>query len=79
MKCYKKAETAFKQAFHILPNRIYPLYLLMCLYRQMGEQDKMLHMAKTVLDFKVKIETTETDEMKDSAQKVIEEKDNLTF
>ncbi len=79
MKCYKKAETAFKQAFHILPNRIYPLYLLMCLYRQMGEQDKMLHMAKTVLDFKVKIETTETDEMKESAQKVIEEKDNLTF
>lgn len=79
MKCYKKAETAFKQAFHILPNRIYPLYLLMYLYRQMGEQDKMLHMAKTVLDFNVKIETTETDEMKKSAQKVIEEKNNLTF
>lgn len=67
MGAYEEAETAYQKAFHVLPNRIYPLYQLMLLYEQTGKQEKMWQMAQHVIDFKVKVESPATQEMKEKA------------
>ena len=68
MGAYTEAETAYQKAYHVLPNRLYPLYQLMCLYEQTGEKQKMWQMAQQVIDFKVKVESPATKEMKDNAR-----------
>ena len=67
MGAYGEAETAYLKAYHILPNRLYPLYQLMCLYEQVGDVDKMRQMAQQVINFNVKVESPATKEMKDDA------------
>ncbi len=68
MGAYSEAETAYRKAYLVLPNRLYPLYQLMCLYEQTGETQKMWQMAQQVIDFKVKVESPATKEMKDNAR-----------
>ena len=71
MGAYTEAETAYRKAYHVLPNRLYPLYQLMCLYEQSGETQKMREMAQQVIDFNVKVESPATKEMKDTALELI--------
>ena len=68
MGAYNEAETAYLKAYHVLPNRLYPLYQLMCLYEQAGDVDKMRQMAQQVIGFNVKVESPATKEMKDKAR-----------
>lgn len=68
MGAYGEAETAYLKAYNVLPNRLYPLYQLMCLYEQTGKKQKMWQMAQQVIDFKVKVESPATKEMKDEAR-----------
>lgn len=68
MGAYHEAETAYLKAYHVLPNRLYPLYQLMCLYEQTGDVDKMRQMAQQVIGFNVKVESPATKEMKDKAR-----------
>ncbi|MBR3093355.1 MAG: hypothetical protein IKG99_10085 [Bacteroidaceae bacterium] len=68
MKSYDQAEKAYKKAFHILPNRLYPLYQLMRLYEQTGDKNKQKLMAQRILSFKVKVISHTTEAMKDSAR-----------
>lgn len=73
MGAYDEAETAYLKAYHVLPNRLYPLYQLMCLYEQTGEKQKMWQMVQQVIDFKVKVESPATKEMKDDAMLKLKE------
>lgn len=68
MGAYGEAETAYLKAYHVLPNRLYPLYQLMCLYEQAGDTYKMKQMAQQVINFNVKVESPATKEMKDEAR-----------
>lgn len=68
MGAYDEAETAYLKAYNVLPNRLYPLYQLMCLYEQTGKKQKMWQTAQQVIDFKVKVESPATKEMKDNAR-----------
>ena len=71
MRAYAEAETAYRKAYHVLPNRLYPLYQLMCLYEQTGETQKMREMAQQVIDFKVKVESPATIDMKKRARDIM--------
>jgi O-antigen ligase len=64
---YIKGEKSYYEAFGMLPNRIYPLYLLMILYEDTGEHGKALEMAKKIVGFDPKITSEATEEMKKEA------------
>ena len=74
MEAYSEAEASYQKACYILPNRIYPLYQLMCLYEQSGKERKMRQMARQIINFKVKVESPATEEIKDKARQLILEK-----
>lgn len=66
-----EAETAYCQAFRAMPNRVYPLYRLMLLYRDSGDNTKARHMARRILDFNIKVESPATDSIKDTARRLL--------
>ncbi len=68
---YQLAEKYYKKAFDILPNRIYPLYLLMNLYVKTNNTQKALYMKNKVISFKPKIESKATNDMKKEAEELI--------
>ena len=65
------AEQSYEKAFAIMPNRLYPLYQLMLMYRDNGNVDKARSMAERVLALKPKIESPATKEMKDIAKEIM--------
>ena len=65
MEAYTDAEAAYQKAYHVLPNRLYPLYQLMCLYEQTDERQKMWQMAQQVIEFNVKMESPATKKMQE--------------
>lgn len=71
MKCYDLAEQAYKKAFSMMPNRLYPLYQLMLLYQDSGNTKKAKAMAKRVIEMKPKIESRATREMKEKARLIL--------
>ncbi len=64
---YMKAEESYFEAFSMLSNRVYPLYLLMVLYEDTGEHGKAMEMAKKIVGFDPKIQSEATEEMKNYA------------
>ena len=74
MEAYTDAEAAYQKAYHVLPNRLYPLYQLMCLYEQTDERQKMWQMAQQVIEFNVKMESPATKKMQEDARKRLFEK-----
>ncbi len=68
---YEEAERAYKKAFAIMPNRLYPLYRLMSLYWMLGEWDTACEYAVHVRDFKEKVPSPAVAHMKDSAENII--------
>lgn len=71
MGFYKEAETAYKKAFNVMPNRLYPLYQLMLLYQQEGRREYMLQMAQRVVSFPEKVTSPATEEMKKKAKDIL--------
>ena len=71
MKQYDLAEQTYKKAFSVMPNRLYPWYQLMLLYRDSGDMKKAKAMAKRVIEMKPKIESRLTKEMKDKAKEFL--------
>ena len=71
MKQYDLAEQAYKKAFSVMPNRLYPWYQLMLLYKDSGDMKKAKAMAKRVIEMKPKIESRLTKEMKDKAKEFL--------
>lgn len=68
MHQYTQAAECYERAFAILPNRIYPLYRKMTLYRDCGDHDNARHTARRLLKVKPKIESAATRKMKKEAE-----------
>lgn len=68
---YHHAEDSYKQAFNILPNRLYPLYLLMKLYITINDTNEAVKMAEKIISFKVKVKSSATSNMKTEAKDII--------
>ncbi|MCB4807933.1 O-antigen ligase family protein [Tamlana sp. 62-3] len=71
IKQYEKAEITYKKAYHMIPSRFYPLYLLANLYDESGDKTKAVTMAKRLLDKEVKIPSTAIKEMKTEMKRII--------
>ena len=70
MRCSDLAEKAYKEAFAIMPNRIYPLYQLMQLYKDTRNEKKTKEYAHKVISFREKITSHATKQMKEEAKAV---------
>lgn len=73
---YREAEEELLQAIGILPERLYPYYLLAKLYAEpeFYQADKLRAAAGAVLTKKPKVETTAIREMREEVKKIIEKK-----
>jgi tetratricopeptide (TPR) repeat protein len=67
---YQKAENAYLMAFIMVPNRVYPLYLLAKLYKETGQSAKFRDMADRVLNMQPKVQSKAVDEMKIEIQQL---------
>jgi len=63
MKQYNAAEQRFIKASYIVPNRIYPYYLLALMYKETGETEKAKAAAQIVLTKEPKVQLTAVREM----------------
>ena len=68
---YDLAEEAYRKAYAIMPNRLYPLYQLMMMYAGMGEREKACGMAEVVRKSYVKIESGATRQMREKADSIM--------
>ena len=68
MEAYDLAEKTYLQAWHTMPNRIYPLYQLMKLYDQTGNSDKARYYAIQIIKFKEKIPSPAVNDIKREAK-----------
>ena len=73
----KKAEQAYLQAWHMIPSRFYPLYLLAKLYDETGQNDKALEMASMILKKEVKVHSTAIDEIKEEMREIVDDYEDL--
>ena len=70
MQQYDLAEEYLLKSTHIVPNRLYPHYLLMKLYVETGEEEKARKAAATVLTKEPKVQSTAVREMREEAEKL---------
>jgi|GEM_PF-3031018 len=66
---YREADICYKIAFAQLPNRLYPLYQRMLLYKKMGRKEEAMAMAERIITFRPKIESPATKQMQEEAEK----------
>lgn len=71
MQQYALAGQAYRKAFAIMPNRLYPLYQLMLLYEEQGDRKKAKAVAQHIIDMKPKVESPATREMKEKARAIM--------
>ena len=70
MKAYELAEEAYLQAWHTMPNRIYPLYRVMKLHEQRADTVEAKAIAQKVIAFKEKIKSPAVNDMKREAKEI---------
>lgn len=70
---YRKAEKLLLHAIDMLPERIYPYYLLTKLYSELAfyQEDKFFNAAEAVLKKEPKVENTAVREMREEVKKLI--------
>ena len=61
---FSAAEYCYQKAHDIVPNRIYPLHLLANLYFDSGQTEKALLMSQMIINFKEKVSSPATREIK---------------
>lgn len=66
---YREAEERYKHAFYMVPNRLYPLYLLAKLYHTEGDTARFLNMADRVETFIPKVESINTERLRAEIRK----------
>lgn len=71
MEAFDKAEEMYLKAWRTMPNRIYPLYRLMLIYQQIGNDEKSKVYAKIIIDFKEKIHSPAVRDIKREALEII--------
>ena len=69
----REAETAYRKAFSLLPNRVYPLYQLMKLYEATGEDEKARDMARRITAFRAKVDSPAVRKMKEEAEDLLQQ------
>ena len=77
MGAYRKAEACYMNAICLLPERIYPYYLLTKLYADSAAgypPERMQWAASIVLKKEAKVHSTAIDEMRDEVRKILKEK-----
>jgi len=67
---YREAEERYKHAFYMVPNRLYPLYLLGKMYHEEGDTAKFLYMAEKIASFPPKIESINTEQMRNEIKEI---------
>ena len=67
---HDRAEEMYRFAFDMLPNRIYPLYLLMKLYAETNQSDKAFEMAQKIIEFVPKVDSPAVRDIKEEAKKL---------
>ena len=70
MKEYDLAEENLLKSSYIVPNRLYPHYLLMKLYIEMGDDAKAQEAANIVLTKRPKVQSRAVEEMREEARKL---------
>jgi tetratricopeptide (TPR) repeat protein len=65
LKQYDLAEQSFRKASNLVPNRLYPHYLLAKLYYEMGLKDKMEQEINIVMTKTPKVESMAVEEMRE--------------
>ena len=74
---FQKAEEMYIRALQIVPNRFYPLYLLMKLYLETGYIENAKIAAEAIIVKPVKVQSQAVEEMQEEARKVINENEEL--
>ena len=74
---YKEAETCYIHSTYLLPERIYPYYLLTKLYADSANYQpaKMRLAARAVLEKEPKVHSTAINEMRDEVRKILKSKE----
>jgi tetratricopeptide (TPR) repeat protein len=72
MKQYAEAERCFVKSSHIVPNRIYPYYLMALMYIDAGDMEKAKVAAQIVLTKEPKVMSTAVREMRDEMRKFLD-------
>jgi tetratricopeptide (TPR) repeat protein len=72
-KLVRQAENYYMKASLLVPNRLYPFYLLTKLYAETGNTRKAIVYAEIVLKKEPKVESTAIDEMKQEMREFIKE------
>lgn len=67
---YREAEERYKHAFYMVPNRLYPLYLLAKLYHTEGDTARFLKMADKVETFIPKVESVNTERLRSEIREI---------
>lgn len=67
MNKYDEAVECYDRAFGMLPNRLYPLYRKMLLYKEIGDTAKARQVANKLLEVIPKVESSATREMRKMA------------
>ncbi len=65
------AEEAFRKAAYRIPHKVYPLYLLMELYRTRGCEEEWRAIARRILDRKEKVASPETEYIKTKVREAL--------
>lgn len=68
---YREAEERYIHAFLMVPNRLYPLCLLTKLYYAEGDFERARKMEKMVMEFKPKVESSTTRELRNEIADLI--------
>jgi tetratricopeptide (TPR) repeat protein len=76
MKQYVDAEQCFRKAAYVVPNRIYPWYLLANLYAETNDKAKAQEMARIVLAREPKVQSTAVREMRIRMKRLILDSEN---
>lgn len=74
LQFFDLSEQAYKKAYSIMPNRLYPLYQLMNLYHETGNKAESRGMARKIVDLQEKVTSPATKEMKDKAKEILRDK-----
>jgi len=68
---YEKAENMYIYALQIVPNRFFPLYMLMMLYLETGYEENAKIVARIILEKPVKVQSLEIQQMQEEARIVL--------
>lgn len=72
-----EAEKEYTFAHYLVPNRLYPIYLLAMLYHDSGQKEKFDAKAKEVMNFNPKVSSQITENLKEQIQFIIEQQKRL--